>query len=243
MKTRLFVMALVMCAAVPAMGQSSSLYLRGADDAPRPAHQAPRTTSRPVETSQLSAAIAESSFMAVPVPEPRQFAVQDLVTIIIREAGEADFEATLETEKESGYDGEISDFPNLELRDLLNLQLEPSDMDEGNPKLGVDFNREFAGDGEYRRRESITGRVTARVVDVKPNGNLVLEARRVMTSDEEELEVVLTGTCRAEDVSVDNTVLSSEMYDLQLSRQHAGDLRKSTKKGIFTRVLDAIFNF
>ena len=108
-------------------------------------------------------------------------------------------------------------------------------------RVGVELDSEWEGEGEYSREESMTGRITARVIDVKPNGTLVLEARQSMIHDKEELMIVLTGTCRAADVSIDNTVLSTELYDLYLDKQHKGELKKSTKKGFLPTILDAIF--
>ena len=192
---------------------------------------------------QLAPGIASSSFAAVKTPEPRRFAKHDLVTIIIREATETDFEANIETEKEVGVEGEVSDFPRLNLRDLLNMQMRPNDMQEGMPRVGVDFNNEFTGEGGYSRRETVTGRITAQVIDVKPNGMLVLEARKHLRTDDETLDLVLTGSCRPEDISIDNTILSTQLYNLRLDKQHEGELRRSTRKGLLTKLLDTIFNF
>jgi flagellar L-ring protein precursor FlgH len=107
----------------------------------------------------------------------------------------------------------------------------------------VSSENEFEGEGDYSRSESMSGRITARIIDVKPNGTLVLEARKQVASDDESFEIVVTGTCRAEDITADNTVLSTELYDLQLSKQHDGELRSATDKGVFTKLLDFLFNF
>ncbi|MEX0652914.1 MAG: flagellar basal body L-ring protein FlgH [Phycisphaeraceae bacterium] len=231
--------------------QSSSLYVqqpdRQRDHAPQADDEAyivsDGTLRERRQPSRLSPAIAQSSFSAVRIPEPRTFAVHDLLTIVIRESTDTSFRSSLETEKSVDYDGEISDFPRLSPRDLLNFTLGPSSMDQGVPRLGVRYGSEFEGEGDYRRSESITGRITARVIDVKPNGTLVLEARKFIESDDETLDMVLTGTARVEDVAVDNTVLSSQLYDLSLTKHHEGELRRSSRKGIFTRILDTIFNF
>lgn len=225
--------------ASPLWAQSSSLYVTQPTPAPQVVYPVPGYDQPP----RLSEAIAATSLAAVRIPEPKRFALHDLITIVIRESTQTDFEATLETNKESEFDGRISDFPNLNLRDLLNFQLRPSSMSEGEPTLGVTYEGEFTGEGEYSRRESISGRITARVIDIKPNGTLVLEARKFIQSDKETLNLVLTGMCRPEDVSIDNTILSSQIYDLRLEKLHEGELRRTTKKGILTKVLETLFNF
>ena len=68
-----------------APGQSSSLYL------PQEQPAGPRTLT----DNPLSPAIAANSFIAVRIPEPRQFAKNDLVTVIIRESFKTDLKASL----------------------------------------------------------------------------------------------------------------------------------------------------
>lgn len=229
----LLLFVLVVSASVElALGQSSSLYLRQEPTAPASTGTGPST---------ISPAIAANSFIAVRIPEPRQFAENDLVTIIIRESFKTKLKASLETDKELNLEGEITDF--IDLDKLLELVVRPYDFPGGNPTVGVDLSNEWEGDGEYSRTESTTGRITARVADVKPNGTLVLEAKQTIVHDKEEMMVVLTGTCRAADITIDNTVLSTELYDLHLSKQHKGELRKATRKGFLTQFFDALFSF
>lgn len=212
-------------------GQSSSLYI--AQDQP--------TSVLPGEGTLLSPAIAANSFYAVQIPEPRQYAENDLITVIIRESFQTDLEASLGTEKELKIDSEISDF--IDMDKLLELVLQPYDFPNGKPKVGVDMSNEWEGEGDYSRSETMVGRMTARVADVKPNGTIILEAHQTMIHDKEEITIVLTGTCRADDITIDNTVLSTELYDLHLDKQHKGELKKTTKKGFITKFLDALFAF
>ena len=231
-----FVVVYLSASPVPvAWAQSSSLYLR----------QEPAAPSQPLNqgTGALSPAIADNSFIAVQIPEPRQYAKNDLVTIIIRESFKTDLKSSLDTEKKIKINGEIKGFPDLQLDQLAQLRVKPSQFSDGKPTVGVDFDNDFEGDGQYARSETMTGRLTARIADVKPNGTLILEARETIIHDEEELAIILTGTCRAADITVDNTILSTELYDLHMDKQHKGELKKSTRKGLLSRVLEALFNF
>jgi flagellar L-ring protein precursor FlgH len=223
--------ALVAGVVVSACGQTSSLYLL--EDQP--------PMVRGVDDSPLSPAVAANSYFAVQIPEPRQFAKNDLITVIIRESFKTDLKASLETEKEMKIEGELTDI--IDVDKLLELVVRPYEFPGENPKVGLDMSNEWEGDGDYSRSESMTGRMTARVADVKPNGTLVLEARQTMIHDKEELAIVLTGTCRAADITIDNTVLSTELYDLHLDKQHKGELKKTTRKGFITNIFDALFGF
>ena len=89
----------------------------------------------------------------------------------------------------------------------------------------------------------LDARVAAQVIDVKPNGNLVIQARKQIIQDGEIKDMVLSGTARQDDVTTENTVLSSQLADLRVDVQHEGELKKSSSKGIFTRALETLFAF
>ena len=103
--------------------------------------------------------------------------------------------------------------------------------------------REFKGEGTVDRSDRILTRLTAEVLDVKPNGTMVLQARGRTKHDEEEQEFVLSGICRADDITADNTVLSSQLFDLSLEKRTRGDVRSATKRGWGGKLLDAISPF
>lgn len=219
-----------------AVAQSSSLYLEGRPDEP-PQPQVVRG-----QPSSLNPHVAQAGLVSVGMPEPRQFAIHDLVTIIVLESTSANSSSTLETEKSSELEGEVSDFPNLSLRDILNFQLRGSE-NANPPRVGVEMDKNFEGEGTYSRSDTFTARLTAEVIDVKPNGTLVLAARKFIQADEETLEIFVTGTCRAEDVTVNNTISSEKLFDLHLVKRHDGELREVTDKGIFTKILEGLFAF
>lgn len=237
-----FALANVACLAVAAgaFAQSSSLYV---DPVVLP-EPLPSAAGVQKQTIRLERALGATSFTTVLPPEPRAFAIHDLVTIIVRESSEASSTAELETEKESKFDGKLAAFPDLQLDHLLDFVLKPSEsLQENAVELDLEASREFDGSGNYKRKDSVTSRITAQIIDVKPNGLLVLEARKYIRNDREELELVLTGTCRADDVEIDNTVLSTQLHDLRLNKQHSGELRRATKKGLITKVLEGLFSF
>lgn len=230
-------LAATLCGA--ALAQSSSLYVQ---DERREQRAATVRRSDGV-ADRLSPAIARVSLVAVPLPEPRRYAMNDLVTIIVRESTENRSDATLETTKDTKLEGEISEFPKIQLADLLQMQLGANTFPNGRPRVGIEMKKEFEGDGEFQRRDTFVTRLTARIIDVKPNGLLVLEARKYMRTDKETLSLVITGACRSEDIAADNSVLSTNLADLRVVKEHDGEIRKATKKGILTRIFEGLFAF
>jgi flagellar L-ring protein precursor FlgH len=86
-------------------------------------------------------------------------------------------------------------------------------------------------------------RITAEVLDVKPNGTLVLKGRKDIQVADEFQRFVVSGVCRAEDVTADNTVLSTQLKDFDLRKTQKGSVRNATKRGWATKLLDALNPF
>lgn len=228
----------------PVMAQTNSLYQspQGLADQANERFEKRGLSGEPLPSMNRNVAL--SGLYVVKQSEPRAYRVHDLVTIIVQEDFTSSSDADLSTEKETTVEGEISEFPRLTLADLVEFQLGTNLFPDGNPQLGVEFSREFEGAGEFSRRDTMSGRITARVVDVKPNGTLVLEARKTLQSDNESVSIVAVGTCRAEDISpTGNTILSTHLYDLNITKRTHGALRKAAKKGFLTKIMDAVFGF
>ena len=180
------------------------------------------------------------SLFAVRPPEPRTYERHDLITIIVNESSTQESEQTLETTKET--DGSATLGATLSIEELLDLRLENSSISDLE-LLRYAAEREFSGEGEYERTDRIIDRITATVIDVKPNGVLVLEARRFTATDEETKTFVLSGMCRTEDVTEQNTIQSNQLADLRLIVEHTGDVSEAATKGPLTRLVEWLLPF
>ena len=182
------------------------------------------------------------SFFAVPEPEPRVVRKHDLVTIIVREESSFSSDGSTDFKKEAEFDARVEEF--LRLNALFrDLQVRGGGASDPIPSINASGSREFKGEGTVDRTDKLTLRVTAEVVDVKPNGTLVLQARQRIKTDEEEQIFVLSGVCRAADLSADNTVLSTQMFDKELTKTHKGVVRQATRRGWLSKLLDVVSPF
>jgi len=183
---------------------------------------------------------SQVSFLAVPKPEPRTLKRHDLVTVVVREQSEITSKGTNNMTRDSEFDAKINNFIKLRPKDFTIVGLPQASQV---PEINLSGTRSFQGQGEVDRSDSFTARITAEVVDVKPNGTVVLQARKRIKSDEEEQQFILTGVCRAEDIAADNSILSTQLYDLELQTNHMGDVRNATRRGLLGKLLDAIGSF
>ncbi|MBX3366492.1 MAG: flagellar basal body L-ring protein FlgH [Phycisphaeraceae bacterium] len=180
-----------------------------------------------------------ASLMFIEPPKPREFAIHDLVTIIVEETTKSEASQTLETEKKYDMNGALTDF--ISLRHLLELQVQNDKQDPA--QIGLNYKNKYKGDGDYERTDRFVARITATVIDVKPNGTVVLEARKRIDKDGEVQTIILSGTCRRDDVTAQNTVLSSQLAALTVTMSTEGQVTKAGKKGLIPRALEGLFNF
>jgi flagellar L-ring protein precursor FlgH len=180
------------------------------------------------------------SMMFVEVPEPREFKLHDLITIIIDETSKSESSQSLDTKKDYELSGAINSFPDLEA--LLEGRLQTN---ERSPivELDVEGEQDFKSEGEAEREDRFVARITAEIIDVKPNGTLVLEASKSVAHGRELKTIVLSGTCREEDVTNANTITSSQLAGLSIVQTTEGEVNKAATKGLIPRVLETIFNF
>jgi flagellar L-ring protein precursor FlgH len=173
-------------------------------------------------------------------PETRVIQKHDIITIIIDENSSTTSSQKLETEKDTSSSANVDAM--VSWLKLLELRLEQGDINNVD-LIDLATSREFTGEGDYERKDKFTARISAIVREVKPNGTMLVEARKTIARDNEISELVLSGLVREEDITQQNTILSSQMADLRIILENQGDLKKAAEKGLITRVLDTVFAF
>lgn len=191
----------------------------------------PRHRSRPG-----TQAIERMSKIAVAPVQPRQFTPNMLITIIVREQKKYEAEAEYEAEKKWKWDELLSRW----FRFYPDCKLGEDHLSNGKPGSKFDLKHKYETDGSSDYSDKFSTRITAKIIDVKPNGNLVLEATHTRKHDEEVANITLTGVCRSEDVTPDNTIMSTQIAEMVLDVQNKGAVRDATTRGWIPRILDFI---
>ncbi len=81
------------------------------------------------------------------------------------------------------------------------------------------------------------------VVDVLPNGNLVVEGAKIIRSSHEDVYAYMRGIVRPIDIDDKNIVSSTKIADAQVEFKPAGELTEAEKKGWLLRGLEKIAPF
>jgi flagellar L-ring protein FlgH len=97
------------------------------------------------------------------------------------------------------------------------------------------------GSGATTRSTQLSATVTARVVEVLPNGDLVIEGVREVDINGDRSLVILTGVIRQFDVQSGNVVSSARIGQLQIRSLSQGLIKDSLTPGWLIRALNKVF--
>ena len=163
--------------------------------------------------------------------------VGDILTILVQENNSATKDQNTRTSKETGINAAIEAF--LYSPDASKLLTHNGKM----PALKLNAKQNFEGGGRISNAEKITARIAVRVIDVLPNGNLVIEGTRQTSFSGETQDAILRGVVRTEDIAANNTVFSYNVADATIKYISKGTVSDNQRKGWFTRVWEKVTPF
>lgn len=183
---------------------------------------------------------ARGGLTAVADPEPRSFKVHDLITIVVSESSKAKSSANSKTDKKYDLSADLKQWMNLDPAEWAkSITLGSADL----PQFDVSGKKKFDAKGDVARQDDFTAKITAEVVEVLPNGTILIEAYKQINMDGETQTMRLSGRCRAEDVDATNSVQSHRLANATIEKTTKGELKSATEKGIIAKVLDTLFAF
>lgn len=142
----------------------------------------------------------------------------DLITVLIVENQEVKNEETSQLRRATALDYALESF-----------DINPDAFDPL-PRLAATSKDDFNGTANYEKNGEFTARITAMVMDVLPNGNLVIKGRREIQIDYETKVIEFSGVVRRFDIRADNTVLSELVADARVSYTGEGQLTDTTTR-------------
>ncbi len=182
--------------------------------------------------------LTDASWTYQPAPPQRTYNKHDIVTIRVDEIGRMLAQGDAQKRRSATFTAALTDWIKL-----TDGQLGPAGQADGEPTVAANSNDQFRNQATVESRESLTFNIAATIVDIQPNGNLVLEARKSIRANDNVWETSLTGICRAIDIGPDNVVLSKDLLDLEIHKEDQGQLRDGYRRGWFTRWLDRLQPF
>ena len=162
----------------------------------------------------------------------------DIVTIVITENATASKQATTATGRSSEISAGIPNMLGLEGSSILTKNF--ADLSN---LINASASSNFDGSGSTTRKESLSATITAKVVDVLPNSNLLIEGRRNVKVNNEDQIVTVKGTIRQRDITAENTINSIYVADAQITYSGEGIISDRQKPGWLMNVIDKLWPF
>jgi len=161
--------------------------------------------------------------------------VGDIVTIVIDESSAMASTVRLRTDSTTDVDNGITSF--LFPATASNFGTHNGAL----PATGFNSTTARDGGGQASNTQSLSGRISVLVIDVLPNGNLILEGVRTIAYADQRFYMVTRGVCRPEDITPDNRVFSSLIAEAQIELIAEGSLQDAQERGWLSR-LHSILN-
>ena len=189
------------------------------------------------------------SAYADPPPEQRTLKKHDLITVLILERTQGDTKADSTIRKDAQLQAELKEFIRFKreptkrsgLADMFGYRLETAVNNSPTVDFEVQYNKRNRG--QTKRSNSLAGKITAKVIKVLPNRNLIIEARKTRRINDEIETVLVTGEIRSDDVGSDNTILSERIADLRIAYTGEGTVDDAQKSGWFGKLLETMWPF
>ena len=199
-----------------------------------PAYAGARPVS-PAANAEVTGSLYHVSTGIVLYEDPRARRIGDILIIKLVESTNATKSASTNTKKENAVSiinpslfgtSAVWDAPRrAPLINTNNLDLSAT----------LSSNQDFKGDGGSSQKNSLSGSISVTVTEVLTNGNLLVRGEKLIGINQGHEFVRLSGIVRAQDIQPDNSVLSTQVADAQISYGGKGALADSNGHGWLTR--------
>ena len=105
----------------------------------------------------------------------------------------------------------------------------------GAAELSAGSSTAFSGKGEAASNNIFTGNMTVTVIDVLPNGNLLVSGEKQVSVGEEQEFVRISGVVNPSFVDANNTVESSKIADARIEYKSSGQMAEAQTLGWLAR--------
>ncbi len=165
--------------------------------------------------------------------------VGDILLVKIVETASGSKKASTKSKRESKLSGGIASLFGFETW----LKNHNANFTPSTSSLNTSFKNEFDGSGETKNDSTVTATLSARVIEVTPQGNLVIRGIREIRLNNETQHLILSGLVRPDDIGPDNSVLSTHIADARIEYAGTGTVSDRQRPGWLARGLDLIWPF
>lgn len=157
--------------------------------------------------------------------------VGDTITVRITENTTATKKASNKLDRSNSQKAAVDSFLGLPLSGLTGLALDASSSTN------------FNGKGEAANNNAFNGSMTVTVIDLLPNGNLLVSGEKQISIGEEQEFVRLSGVVNPTFVDATNSVDSSRIADARVEYKSSGQVSEGQMMGWLARFFLSVLPF
>lgn len=195
----------------------------------RDPNYAPTMPPAPVSSKDNNGSIYQSNNSVGLFEDVKAHRVGDIITINLVESTNASKSATTTTKKTDTID---TGAPSIMGSGVLLNGVNPLSNSASTANS-------FSGDGASTQSNTLTGNITVTVARVLPNGNLVIRGEKVLTLNQGDEFIRISGIVRPADISSDNSVLSTQVANADITYGGRGTLAETNKMGWLARFFNS----
>jgi flagellar L-ring protein FlgH len=157
--------------------------------------------------------------------------VGDTLTINIVEKTQASKKSDTKAERSQSYDLSVPSVVNLPLKGAQGMT------------LGVESGNKFGGTGSNTSSNDFVSTITVTVIDVYPNGNLLVSGEKQLGLKDGEEFIRFSGVVNPNTITGANTVQSTQVADARMEFKANGFVDSTNSMGWLSRILVNVLPF
>jgi len=155
-----------------------------------------------------------------PVSMPRANRVGDVITVLVALDDKAKIDSNNTYNRQAAHTSSLTNFLGLEskLPMFLPKAVNPTRLTNTNS------NSQDTGRGLLDRKDTLDTKIGATIIQILPNGNLVIQGRQEILFGTELRVIDVRGVIRREDIASDNTIPYSKIAEARIAYGGRGDI-------------------
>jgi flagellar L-ring protein precursor FlgH len=196
----------------------------------------------PVPPKQRAAlTLDNSSFIYRKLPpesEKRELQLNDIIVVLVDYKSALRSDGDANSKKTASINAVLSDWLKFDGKSIF-----PAPQAHGDPTIKGSLDSQFKTQADVKQNDALTFKIGAKVVDIQPNGNLVIEGHSQVQNSDEIWERSLSGIVRRQSIGPDRTVRGDDVADLSILIRKKGFVNDATNRGWLTKWYDGVKPF
>lgn len=152
----------------------------------------------------------------------------DIVTVLLQE----------KTQAKKSASSDLGKTTDMSL-DPIELGGRPATIGNYNLSYALSNDNKFTGTASADQSNSFSGSLSVEVIDVLPNGNLVVRGEKWLTLNNGDEYIRVSGTIRPDDIDPENSIPSTRISNARIQYSATGDRQDTQTPSWFARFFNA----